>query len=33
LSKRLDYEEGISNNQTPRDLKAINFFNKWEKKA
>lgn len=26
LSERLDYNEGISNNQTPRDLKAIIFF-------
>lgn len=26
LSERLDYKEGISNNQTPRDLKAIFFF-------
>lgn len=26
LSERLDYKEGISNNQTPRDLKAIPFF-------
>lgn len=26
LSKRLDYKEGISNNHTPRDLKAIIFF-------
>ena len=26
LSERLDYNEGISNNQTPRDLKAILFF-------
>lgn len=28
LSERLDYNEGISNNQTPRDLKAIFFFDK-----
>lgn len=26
LSERLEYKEGISNNQTPRDLKAILFF-------
>lgn len=26
LSKRLDYKEGISNNHTPRDLKAIIVF-------
>lgn len=26
LSERLDYKEGISNNQTPRDLKAIIIF-------
>lgn len=26
LSERLDYKEGISNNQTPRDWKAIIFF-------
>lgn len=37
LSERLDYNEGISNNQTPRDLKAIIFFfrqtnNREEKK-
>lgn len=36
LSERLEYKEGISNNQTPRDLKAILFFffptnNKGEK--
>lgn len=26
LSERLDYKEGVSNNQTPRDWKAIIFF-------